>query len=174
MRDFSGWVQLLPTARAGAALCIKLCGSARQVQHHVPQGNGVACRVRGLKVLAKLQHAASAAKQPGEDVQTLATLTAAEGIRASMPPPPSSLVSGVRLIPGTEAFLGLGFHCFSVLDRNRTHILAYFSPRIKYSRVLSLIPGGRAGVFHRFASAVMFAGGEVSRQASHVCQNILK
>ena len=45
-----------------------------------------------------------------------------------------SLVCLLRLIPGTEAFLGLGFHNFRVICAKRTHILACFSPKIKDSR----------------------------------------
>ena len=64
-----------------------------------------------------------------------ATLMAA--IRATCSPQPRSWS---RLIPSTDAFLGTGFHNFSVLCAKCTHLLAYFSPKISDS-VLSLIRG---------------------------------
>ena len=57
---------------------------------------------------------------------------------------PHILVSVVCLIPGAELFLGLGVHNFRGLYAKRTNMLAYFSPIIKGSRVLTVI-WGRAG-----------------------------
>ena len=52
--------------------------------------------------------------------------------RAIMAP---SLVSSLRLIPGTEEFLGLGFRYFRDVMQNLVNFLACFSLIIKDSRL---------------------------------------
>ena len=65
--------------------------------------------------------------------------------RAILVPPTSYLF----MLPGTEVFLGLGFRIFRDLCTKRTNILAYFSPIIKDSRVLTAIRDRLPAGLHR-------------------------